>query len=157
MRPITPFLWFDTNAEEAVNFYCSIFKNSKINLVTHYSDAGPFPKGTVMTIDFELEGQTLTAMNGGPGHKFTDAISLVTWCDTQEEIDYKWERLAAGGQEIQCGWLTDKYGLSWQVTPPVLIDMMKDTDPVKAKRVAEAMFGMVKLDIEGLTDAYNQE
>jgi predicted 3-demethylubiquinone-9 3-methyltransferase (glyoxalase superfamily) len=157
MKPITPFLWFDTNAEEAVNFYCSVFKNSKINKVAYYSDAGPIPKGTVMTIDFELEGQRFTAMNGGPHFEFNESISFVTWCDTQEEIDYKWEKLAAGGREIQCGWLKDKYGLSWQVTPPILIEMMTDTDPVKAKRVAEAMFKMVKLDIKGLQDAYNRE
>jgi len=155
MQKITPFLWFDTNAEEAVNFYCSVFSDSKITDVTRYGDPGPGPKGSVMTISYELNGQKFTAINGGPYFKFTEAISFVVWCDTQEEIDDKWAKLSEGGQEVQCGWLKDKYGLAWQIVPPVLIEMLKDENTEKAKRATQAMHKMIKLDIKTLQDAYN--
>jgi len=155
MQKITPFLWFDTNAEEAVNFYCSVFSDSKITDVTRYGDPGPGPKGSVMTISYELNGQKFTAINGGPYFKFTEAISFVVWCDTQEEIDDKWAKLSEGGQEVQCGWLKDKYGLAWQIVPPVLIEMLKDENTEKEKRATQAMHKMIKLDIKTLQDAYN--
>jgi len=156
-QKITPFLWFDTNAEEAVNFYVSIFKNSKITHVSRYGDAGPGPKGTVMVVSFELEGQKFTALNGGPHYKFTPAISLYVDCETQAEVDELWEKLSAGGRDVQCGWLADKYGLSWQVIPRTLIELMQDKDPVKAQRVFQAMLKMVKIDVEGLKRAYRGE
>jgi len=155
MQKITPFLWFDNNAEEAVNFYCSIFSDSKITSLTRYGDSGPGLKGQVMTISFELNGQQFSAINGGPHFKFTEAISFVVWCETQEEIDDKWKKLAEGGKEVQCGWLKDKYGLAWQIVPPVLIEMIKDKNPEKAKRVNQAMLKMIKLDIKALKEAYN--
>src|SRR5271163_1192126 len=156
-QKITPFLWFDTNAEEAVNFYVSIFKNSKITHVSRYGDAGPGPKGTVMVVSFELEGQKFTALNGGPHYKFTPAISLYVDCETQAEVDELWEKLSAGGRDVQCGWLADKYGLSWQVIPRTLIELMRSEDPVKAQRVFQAMLKMVKIDVEGLKRAYRGE
>src|SRR5262245_48245995 len=155
MQKITPFLWFDGNAEEAVNFYTSIFNNSKITAISRYSDAGPGPKGSVMTASFQLEGQEFVALNGGPMYQLTPAISFVINCETQEEVDYYWEKLTQGGAEVQCGWIKDKYGLSWQVTPTVLMKMIKDKDPVKVSRVMQAMMKMVKLDIEGLQRAYD--
>ena len=152
-QKITPFLWFDTQAEEAANFYTSIFKNSKISMVTRYGDAGPGPKGAVQTIAFELEGQMFTALNGGPHFKFTEAISFVVHCETQEELDSLWNRLTDGGHEVQCGWLKDKFGLSWQIVPNALLELLKDPDPAKTNRVMQAMFKMKKLDIAGLRKA----
>ncbi len=156
MQKITPFLWFDGNAEEAMNFYTSIFKNSKIVNVAHYGEAGPGPKGTVMAGTFQLEGQEFIALNGGPRFKFTEAISFVVNCKTQEEVDKYWEKLSEGGEKSKCGWLKDKYGLSWQVVPTVLDEMLQDKDPAKAKRVMEAMLQMDKIDIKKLKQAYEQ-
>ena len=147
-QKITPFLWYDNQAEEAANFYVSIFKNSRILEVTRYGDAGPGPKGTVMVVSFELDGQKYTALNGGPRFKFDEAISFVISCETQEEVDYFWPKLTGdGGQESMCGWLKDKYGLSWQVTPVRLIELMKSDDAAKAQRVMQAMLQMRKIDI----------
>jgi predicted 3-demethylubiquinone-9 3-methyltransferase (glyoxalase superfamily) len=157
MPKITPFLWFDDNAEEAINFYTSIFKNSKIGRVTRYGDAGPGPKGTVMSATFQLEGQEFMALNGGPHFKLTPAISLFVDCKTQEEVDDLWERLSAGGKTERCGWLTDKFGLSWQIIPAVLGQLLQDKDPQKSKRVMQAMLQMNKIDIAGLKQAYEQE
>ena len=158
MQKIAPFLWFDHNAEEAVNFYVSVFKNSKIKTVTRYDAAGANasgrPAGSVMTIAFELNGQKFTALNGGPVFEFTEAVSFVVSCKTQKEIDYYWEKLAAGGREVQCGWLKDRYGLSWQIVPEALSKMLNDKNPEKSKRVMNALLKMVKLDIEGLKKAY---
>jgi predicted 3-demethylubiquinone-9 3-methyltransferase (glyoxalase superfamily) len=154
MQKIKPFLWFDSQAEEAARHYTSIFKNSKIGRITRYGDAGPGPKGSVMTVDFELEGQEFVALNGGPHFKFTEAISLSVECTTQEEIDAFWKRLSAGGEEGPCGWLKDKYGLSWQINPTILGDMLNDPDPEKSERVMEAMLTMKKIDIESLKSAY---
>jgi predicted 3-demethylubiquinone-9 3-methyltransferase (glyoxalase superfamily) len=151
---ITPFLWFDNNAEAAVNFYTSIFKNSKIVTVTRYGDAGPGPKGSVMTMAFELDGLKFTALNGGPVFKFTEAISFVVNCDTQQEVDDFWTRLTEGGQEVQCGWLKDKFGLSWQIVPTAMLTLLQDPDPEKSKRVMTAMFQMKKLDLAVLKKAY---
>jgi predicted 3-demethylubiquinone-9 3-methyltransferase (glyoxalase superfamily) len=153
-QKITTFLWFDGNAEEAANHYTSIFKNSKILDVARYGDAGPGPKGSVMVVNFELEGQEFIALNGGPQFKFTEAISLVVNCDTQKEVDEFWSKLSAGGAESQCGWLKDKFGLSWQVVPRVLSELLQDPDPKKSKRVMEAMLQMRKIDIAGLQKAY---
>jgi len=154
MQKITPFLWFDGNAEEAVNFYTSIFPKSKIVSVSRHGDAGPGPKGTVMVMTFELEGQQFMALNGGPQFKFTPAISLLVRCKTQAEVDRYWDQLSAGGQTIECGWLQDKFGVSWQIVPTVLFEMMTDKDPKKADRVMSAMMEMKKLDIAGLKRAY---
>jgi predicted 3-demethylubiquinone-9 3-methyltransferase (glyoxalase superfamily) len=156
MQKITPFLWFDGKAEEAMNFYTSIFKNSKIMSVTRYGEAGPGPKGTVMTAKFELNGQEFVALNGGPQFTFTEAISFVVNCETQQEVDELWEKLSEGGEKGRCGWLKDKYGLSWQVNPTVLGEMLQDKDPEKAKRVMEAMLQMDKIDIKSLKQAYDQ-
>jgi len=147
MQKITTFLWFNDKAEEAMNFYISLFKNSKIINVSRYTDAGPGPAGSVMVGKFQLEGQEFLALNGGPHFKFTEAISLVINCETQEEIDFYWEKLTEGGEESMCGWLKDKYGLSWQVVPTELGKLMSDKDPEKSKRVMEAMLKMKKLDI----------
>ncbi|MGH6892404.1 MAG: VOC family protein [Dongiaceae bacterium] len=154
MQKISPFLWFDSQAEEAANFYVSIFKNSKIGKVVRYGDAGPGPKGSVMTISFELEGQQFSALNGGPHFKFTEAISFVVDCKTQEEVDELWSKLSAGGQPSQCAWLKDKFGLSWQIVPTVLVELLSDPDPQKSKRVMEAMMQMTKIDIAKLRQAY---
>lgn len=154
MQKITPFLWFDDNAEEAMNFYVSIFENSKIKNVARYGEAGPGPKGTVMTGTFELDGQEFMALNGGPHFKFTEAISLFVNCETQEEVDELWEKLSEGGSKSQCGWLKDKFGLSWQIIPKVLGELMNDPDPVKSQRVMNAMLQMTKIDIKGLRAAY---
>ena len=152
---ITPFLWFDTQAEEAANFYCSVFKNSKVGQVVRYGDAGPGPKGSVMIVSFQLEGQDFTALNGGPRFKFDEAISFVVNCETQEEIDYFWEKLSAdGGEEVQCGWLKDKFGLSWQVVPTIIGELMSDGDAQKSGRVMQAVMQMKKLDIQTMKDAY---
>jgi len=153
-RKITPFLWFDHQAEEAATFYTSVFKNSKIETVTRYGDAGPGPKGSVMTIAFELDGQKFVALNGGPHYQFTPAISFVVNCEEQEEVDYYWEKLTAGGQEIQCGWLVDKYGVSWQIIPAALIKMLGDRDTDRASRVMQAIMPMKKLDLKQLKKAY---
>src|ERR1700676_161882 len=156
-QKIPPFLWFDHQAEEAVGFYTSIFKDSKIGTVTRYGEAGPGPKGSVMTMGFELDGQEFVALNGGPHYQFTPAISFVINCESQEEVDHYWETLSAGGQEIQCGWLRDKYGVSWQVVPTVLIDMLHDKDAARAQRVMKAMLQMKKIDIARLEEAYRQQ
>jgi predicted 3-demethylubiquinone-9 3-methyltransferase (glyoxalase superfamily) len=153
-QKITTFLWYDKNAEEAVKFYSSVFKDSKILNTTRYGEAGPGPKGSVMTIDFELEGQRYTAINGGPDFKFTEAISLVVHCKNQEEVDYYWEKLSAdGGQTIECGWLKDKFGLAWQITPDILLELIQDKDERKSQRVMKAMMKMKKIDIETLKKA----
>jgi predicted 3-demethylubiquinone-9 3-methyltransferase (glyoxalase superfamily) len=157
MQKITPFLWFDNQAEEAANFYVSIFTNSRIVTVTHYSESGPGPQGSVMTVGFQLDGQDFTALNGGPQFKFTEAISLVVNCETQAEVDDLWQKLSAGGEEVQCGWLKDKYGLSWQIVPSALIEMLRDQDPAKAQRVMQALFKMKKINIADLKKAYEQE
>ena len=154
MQKITPFLWFDNQAEEAANFYVSIFKNSKILGVSHYGEAGPGPAGTVLTVTFQLDGHEFTALNGGPHFTFTEAISLFVNCETQQEVDELWAKLTAGGEESMCGWLKDKYGLSWQIVPRVLLELMQDKDPVKARRVTEAMLQMRKIDIAKLQQAY---
>jgi predicted 3-demethylubiquinone-9 3-methyltransferase (glyoxalase superfamily) len=154
MQKISPFLWFDGQAEEAMSFYVGIFKNSKVGTVTRYGDAGPGPKGSVMTASFELEGQRFTALNGGPHFKFTEAISFVVDCQTQEEVDELWAKLSEGGQTQQCGWLKDKFGLSWQIVPSVLIELISDPDPRKSQRVMEAMLQMTKIDIAKLRQAH---
>jgi predicted 3-demethylubiquinone-9 3-methyltransferase (glyoxalase superfamily) len=156
MQKITTFLWFDQQAEEAARYYTYIFKNSKIETVTRYGEAGPGPKGSVMTIAFELEGQKFVALNGGPQYQFNPAISFVVNCDGQEEVDHYWEKLAAGGKEIQCGWLVDKYGVSWQIVPTVMIDMLRDENAARTQRVMKAMMQMKKIDIAGLKAAYDQ-
>ncbi len=158
MQKITPFLWFNNQAEEAVNYYVSIFKNSRIGHVTRYGDEAAEvsgrPAGSVMTVEFELEGQKFTALNGGPLFSFSPAISFVVNCQTQEEVDTLWEKLSAGGQPQQCGWLTDKFGVTWQIVPIVLIEMLGDKDAAKAKRVMSAMLQMTKIDIKRLRQAY---
>ncbi len=156
MQKITPFLWFNDNAEEAVNFYTSVFKDAKINSKSYYSEGMHMPAGTAFVIDFELFGQRFTAMNSGPVFKFTEAISFVVRCKDQEEVDYYWDKLTAdGGMEQPCSWLKDKYGLSWQIVPDVLIERMNDKDPVKAQRVAMAMMKMTKIIIADIEAAYN--
>ena len=154
MQRITPFLWFDNNAEEAMNFYISIFKNSKILRVIRYGEAGPGPAGTVMTAEFELDGQQFAGLNGGPRFKFTEAVSFTVKCETQEEVDYYWDKLSEGGEKSRCGWLKDKFGLWWQVEPSIVGDLMADKDPEKAKRVMEAMLKMDKIEIEPIKRAY---
>jgi predicted 3-demethylubiquinone-9 3-methyltransferase (glyoxalase superfamily) len=153
-QAITPFLWFDTQAEEAAKLYTSIFPNSRILEITRYGDAGPGPKGGVMTVSFELNGQRFTALNGGPQFKFTEAISFVVNVESQQEVDALWSRLTAdGGEESQCGWLKDKFGLSWQITPTALMRLLADPDREKSQRVMKAMLGMRKIDIGGLERA----
>jgi predicted 3-demethylubiquinone-9 3-methyltransferase (glyoxalase superfamily) len=156
MPKITPFLWFDNQAEEAARFYVSIFKNSKIVKISRYGDAGPGPKGSVMTVVFQLDGHEFIALNGGPHFKFTEAVSFSVDCKTQPEVDEFWEKLSAGGEEGPCGWLKDKYGLSWQINPAILGEMLADPDPQKSRRVMEAMLKMKKIDIQGLRQAYEQ-
>ncbi len=155
-QKITPFLWFDGKAEEAAEFYISIFPSSMIVTTTRYGEAGPGPKGSVMTVLFELNGQQFIALNGGPQFKFTEAISFSVDCKSQEEVDAYWAKLSAGGEEGPCGWLKDKYGLSWQIVPAILVEMLGDPDPVKSKRVMEAMFKMKKLEIKTLEQAYGK-
>jgi len=152
---IVPCLWFDTQAEEAARFYTSIFKNSRITAVSHYAENMPMPKGTVLTVRFELDGQEHLAMNGGPMFHFTEAISLMVECKNQQEIDFYWDRLLDGGSEAQCGWLKDKYGLSWQVVPTPMLAMLMDPDEGKSGRAMEAMMKMKKLDIAALERAYS--
>jgi predicted 3-demethylubiquinone-9 3-methyltransferase (glyoxalase superfamily) len=155
MPAIQPCLWFDTQAEEAAKFYVSIFKNSKLGDLTYYGEGAPLPKGTVLTVTFYVDGQEFVALNCGPIFKFAEAVSFIVNCETQAEIDYYWAKLTAdGGQEVQCGWLKDKFGLSWQINPTVLGEMMKDNDPAKTKRLMAALMQMVKLDIDGLEKAY---
>jgi predicted 3-demethylubiquinone-9 3-methyltransferase (glyoxalase superfamily) len=156
-QQITPFLWFDNQAEEAAKFYTSIFKDSKVTKIARYGEAGPGPKGSAMTVGFELNGQEFTALNGGPHFKFTEAISFVVNCETQEEVDEFWKKLSEGGQEVQCGWLKDKYGVSWQIVPTVLSEMLQDKDPAKSQRVMKAVMQMKKLDIDGLKKAYESK
>jgi len=153
-QKITPFLWFDDKAEEAVKLYTSIFKNSEIGSIARYGEGGPGPAGTVMVVTFTLDGQEFMALNGGPEFKFTEAISLLVNCETQEEVDKFWDKLSEGGEEEQCGWLKDRYGVSWQIVPTVLGEMLQDKDPEKAKRVMEAMLQMRKIDIGALKRAY---
>jgi len=155
MQKITPFLWFDDNAEEAVAFYTSIFEKSRTVSVSRYGDAGPGPKGRVMVMKFEIEGQEFVALNGGPQFHFTEAVSFVVNCKDQKEVDDYWDRLSAGGQTSQCGWLKDRFGLSWQIVPDALGKMLGDKDPAKAQRVMKAMLRMTKIDIEELKAAYD--
>jgi predicted 3-demethylubiquinone-9 3-methyltransferase (glyoxalase superfamily) len=157
VQKITPFLWFDGNAEEAMNLYVSVFKNSKVLTVTRYGEAGPGPKGTVMAATFQLEGQQFYALNGGPQYKFTPAISLFVNCETQQEVDELWDKLSAGGHQDQCGWLQDKYGLSWQIIPSVLGKMLADKNPRKSQNAMKAMLQMSKIDIAKLKQAYEKE
>jgi len=153
MQKITPFLWFDGNAEEAANFYISIFKNSKMGKISRYGDAGPGPKGSVMSVTFQIEGQEFFALNGGPQFKFTPAISFFVNCETQQEVDDLWEKLSAGGRTDRCGWLQDKFGLSWQIIPTVLGKLLGDKDPQRAKRAMQAMLQMTKIDGKALQQA----
>jgi predicted 3-demethylubiquinone-9 3-methyltransferase (glyoxalase superfamily) len=153
-QKITTFLWFDDNAEEAMNHYVSIFKNSKVLSVMRNGKAGPGPEGTVLVGSFQIEGQEFTALNGGPQFKFTEAISLVVHCDSQKEVDDLWARLSNGGAPGQCGWLKDKFGLSWQIVPRVMIELLQDKDPAKSQRVMQAMMQMTKIDIAGLQRAH---
>ena len=156
MQKITPFLWFDGKAEVAANFYVSIFKNSKILSVSRYGETGPGPKGTVMVVKFQLDGQEFLALNGGPHFTFSPAVSLVANCATQQEVDELWEKLSAGGKKQNCGWLTDKYGLSWQVVPTLVGELMQDKDAAKTNRVMQTIMGMNKLEIAVLKRAYDQ-
>jgi predicted 3-demethylubiquinone-9 3-methyltransferase (glyoxalase superfamily) len=153
MQQITPFLWFDSNAEEAVNFYASVFKDAKILETARYGEAGPGVKGSVMTMKFRLNGLEFVALNAGPNNPFTHAISFVVNCENQAEVDYYWDKLLEGGKPVQCGWLVDKFGLSWQITPTILIKLIQDPDPAKSKRAMEAMMKMVKIDIPTLEEA----
>jgi predicted 3-demethylubiquinone-9 3-methyltransferase (glyoxalase superfamily) len=153
MQKVTPCLWFDNQAEEAARFYTSTFKKSKIKKISYYGEGGPLPKGTVLTVSFELDGQEFLALNGGPVFKFTEAVSFVVNCKTQKEVDRMWSKLSQGGQEVQCGWVKDKYGLSWQIVPTILPKLMSDRDPERVQRVFKAMLGMKKLDIKGLKQA----
>jgi predicted 3-demethylubiquinone-9 3-methyltransferase (glyoxalase superfamily) len=155
MQKITPFLWFDNQAEEAVGLYVSIFKNSRIDSITRYGPDGPGPEGSVMTIAFQLDGQDFVALNGGPVFAFTPAISFYVSCRSQDEVDDLWGKLSAGGEEGQCGWLKDRYGLSWQIVPTALIEMLNDPDPEKARRVMNAMLQMRKIEIADLRLAYD--
>jgi len=157
MQKLRTFLWFDGKAEEAARFYTSTFPGATILETTHYGDAGPLPKGTVLTVSFELFGQQFVALNGGPHYKFTPAVSFMVNCDTQEELDGYWYRLSEGGTLMQCGWITDRFGITWQITPSVLLPMLQDKDGARSARVARAMFAMVKLDIAGLKRAYDGE
>ena len=156
MQKITPFLWFDDQAEEAMNFYVSIFKNSKVVSITRYGDEGPGPKGTVMVASFQLDGQEFLALNGGPQFTFSPAVSFVVNCETQAEVDEFWEKLSQGGAKNQCGWLQDKYGLSWQVVPTLLSKLLQDKDAEKSGRVMKAMLQMTKIDMNALKQAYEQ-
>jgi predicted 3-demethylubiquinone-9 3-methyltransferase (glyoxalase superfamily) len=157
MRKITPFLWFDGQAEEAAKFYTSIFKNSKVGTVRRYGEAGPGPKGSAMSVEFRLEGEEFIALNGGPQYKFTPAISFFVNCETQQEVDHLWARLSEGGTTNRCGWLTDKFGLSWQIVPTALGRLLADTDSQKSSRVMKAMLQMTKLEIQGLEQAARGE
>ncbi len=153
MQKITPFLWFDGNAEEAMNFYTSIFRNSKIGSISRYGEGGPGPKGTVMSATFQLDGQEFMALNGGPVFTFSPAISFFVNCETQEEVDVLWEKLSEGGEKQRCGWLKDKYGVSWQIIPSALGELLNDKDAGKSEKVMTAMLQMDKIDIEKLKQA----
>ena len=153
LQKITPNLWFDTEAEEAANFYTSIFPHSKVVRVMRYGEAGPRPAGMVMTVTFQLEGQEFTALNGGPDFKFNEAISLLVNCETQEEVDEFWDKLSAGGEKGPCGWLKDRFGVSWQIVPTILDEMLQDEDTDRANRVMKAMLQMTKIEIKGLENA----
>ncbi len=157
MQKIVPNLWFDTESEDAANFYTSIFENSEVLRVMHYGEAGPRPAGMVLTVTFRLEGQEFTALNGGPEFKFNEAISLLVNCETQEEVDRLWDRLSEGGEKGPCGWLKDKFGVSWQIAPTVLDEMLQDEDADRANRVMKAMLQMGKIEIDTLEKAYAQE
>lgn len=157
MQKITPFLWFENNAEEAMNFYTSVFKNSKVGNVSRYGNTGPGPKGSVMTAEFSLEGIEFVALNGGPHFKFNEAVSFVVNCETQEEVDYFWEKLSEGGEKSRCGWLKDKFGLSWQVTPAILTELINSPDQAKVDRVMEAMMQMDKIEIEPIIRAADSQ
>lgn len=157
MQKITPFLWFDNNAEEAVNFYTSTFKDAEINEVVRYTEGGPMPAGTVLTMAFKLHGQEFVALNGGPTYRFTPAISFYVACESQAEVDYLWERFLEGGREEACGWLTDKFGVSWQIIPTALPELLNDPDPAKAQRVMTAMLGMKKIVVADLWAAHAGE
>jgi predicted 3-demethylubiquinone-9 3-methyltransferase (glyoxalase superfamily) len=154
MRKITPCLWFDGQAEEAADYYTSIFKNSRITEISRFGEAGPGAAGTVLTVAFELDGQAFTALNGGPEFKFNEAISFQVSCQNQDEVDELWDRLSEGGEPGPCGWLKDRYGVSWQIIPTALSELMGDPDPEKSNRVMKAMLGMGKIEIQGLRDAY---
>jgi predicted 3-demethylubiquinone-9 3-methyltransferase (glyoxalase superfamily) len=156
MPAITPFLWFNDKAEAAANFYVSIFPNSKILSISRYGDAGPGAKGSVMTVNFELDGRQFTALNGGPRYSFTPSVSFLIPCETQQEVDHYWDKLTSGGKPIQCGWLEDKYGLSWQIVPTELFRLVQDKDPATSQRVMKAMLQMVKLDVSRLQQAANE-
>ena len=156
MNKITPFLWFDDRAEEAMNFYISLFKNSKVLDISRYGKGTPYPEGTAFLVKFELAGQQVMALNAGPQFKFTEAISMFVNCETQPEVDELWEKLSEGGEKGRCGWLKDKYGLSWQIVPTALGELMNDKDPEKAKRVMQALLQMDKIDIKKLEEAYEQ-
>jgi len=153
MQKITPFLWFDNQAEEAANYYVSVFRNAKITRTARYGDAGPGPKGSVMTVEFELDGNQFIALNGGPHYQITPAVSFVVNCKDQADVDYYWDKLTVGGMPVQCGWLTDKFGVSWQVVPTRLSELLVDPDKAKAQRVMAAMMKMVKLDVPTLEQA----
>jgi predicted 3-demethylubiquinone-9 3-methyltransferase (glyoxalase superfamily) len=157
MQRVTPCLWFDDQAEEAARFYTSIFKNSRIGEIVRYGEGAPRPKGSILTVRFYLDGEEFLALNGGPVFKFTEAVSFIVNCETQHELDRMWDQLSAGGQEVQCGWLKDKYGMSWQVVPRVLPTMLCDSDPARADRVFQAIMRMKKLDIAALEQAYGQQ
>jgi len=161
MQKITPCLWFDDNAVDAANFYVSVFRNSKIGNVARYGEAGAEvsgkPKGTVMTVAFELDGREFIALNGGPQFKFSEAISFVVSCETQKEIDDLWEKLSDGGEKVECGWLKDRYGISWQIVPAVLGEMMTDPDPIRSQRVMQALLKMKKIDMAELKRAYDED
>ncbi|GAA0548229.1 putative 3-demethylubiquinone-9 3-methyltransferase (glyoxalase superfamily) [Rhizomicrobium palustre] len=156
MPKITPFLWFDTEAEEAARYYTAIFPNSKITEITHYGEGGPRPKGMVMTVVFELDGKPFVALNGGPQYSFTNAVSLLVDCADQKEIDYYWEKLTAGGKEIACGWLSDKYGLPWQIAPKDFGRFFPKDNPAKANAAMQAMMGMVKIDLAAMQKAFDE-
>jgi predicted 3-demethylubiquinone-9 3-methyltransferase (glyoxalase superfamily) len=156
MQKITPFLWFDKQAEEAANFYVSIFKNSRIVNVVRYGEAGPGPKGSVMIVKFQLDGQDFTALNGGPEYSFTPAVSFFVDCKTQQELDDLWERLSEGGEQVQCGWLRDKFGLSWQIVPSILPELLQNKNEKKSQNVMRAMLQMTKLDIKRLQQAFDE-
>jgi len=157
MQKITPCLWFDQQAEEAARFYVSVFKNSRMGAITHYGESGPLPKGTVLTVRFQLDGQEFVALNGGPTFHLTEAVSFMVNCDTQEEVDRMWDKLSEGGQQVQCGWLKDRYGLSWQIVPTVIAKMLIDPDPARVNRVMKAILQMKKLDIKTLEEAYGRQ
>ncbi len=156
-QKITPFLWFDREAEEAASFYVSLFENSRINSVVRYGKAGPGPEGSAMTVSFELAGQQFTALNGGPHFRFNEAVSFVVNCLDQKEVDYFWDKLSEGGKESQCGWLKDRYGVSWQIVPIALSSLLKGDDPAASGRVMKALLQMKKLDISALENARNQK